>query len=396
LFLFFAFLPFSIAGMELAAFFLTLIFIIELPFKVIKGEVKAKIGQVYVLILLGLVFWGSISFSAFNLSLPAEIQKYILISGRWALVFPVLYYYIKKHFKFVTKDGYLGFLLFNLVVGLLSLYQTYSGLVWVNGEFIYQDHELPLRTRGVFSNAMTFAYSLFLQIYLLILLRVNFPPKSKIKLMCLNGAILISSICLVFSQSKGVFLGLLIAGLFSLNRFFHKKYLKQGFAVLVILLLSTIVNPGLKNRIMNMGKTTDSSSYERIELWKGHIQMWVNSPIWGVGYRQTDKNLEATYRQIGIENGKIGNAHNVFLEMLAGGGIFTFAAYLAFMLLLFLMLFHSYKLKEKNSTLFLTAFIAFTIGGMTESHFVDAEINYMFLVLFSFAILNCQTDNYVQ
>lgn len=141
----------------------------------------------------------------------------------------------------------------------------------------------------------------------------------------------------VLSESRGVWIGLLIAPVITL--FFHNR--RKAFVLLfsfiavfgVILLFSNV----LKQRavlIVTSVYTEDAlgSTGTRFELWKGSLLIFKEHPLLGVGLGDFQSNIEKLIMENKLK--KIDttiHAHNIFLQALATGGIIGLTLMVAFL-----------------------------------------------------------------
>jgi len=134
--------------------------------------------------------------------------------------------------------------------------------------------------------------------------------------------------CLIFTMSRGGFLGLL--GSLILIPIRAKRKIKSLILITIIILLGTLFAPQeFKERIRGITYyKEDESAMSRITMWKAGIQMWKDHPLTGVGQ---DNFIYVVERYLPSEvKGQqiIHVAHNTYITFLAEGGIFSLLFYL--------------------------------------------------------------------
>lgn len=145
---------------------------------------------------------------------------------------------------------------------------------------------------------------------------------SKLVKVVVLGLLVTCSYCLLFSYSRGGYLGFL-AGLLVIGLLKERKALILAAALL--LAWETLLPVSVQERI-NMtrgedgsGTSLDSSSAERVELWQDALQMIKANPVTGTGFN--------TYEFMG-RVGPYRDTHNYYLKVCAETGFVGFALFL--------------------------------------------------------------------
>jgi O-antigen ligase len=136
------------------------------------------------------------------------------------------------------------------------------------------------------------------------------------------GLLATCAYCLLYSFSRGGYLGLLV-GLLTVGVLKARHFLVMVFVVLIG--WQVLMPASVQERILMTtegdvsGQTLDSSSLERLELWEDAISMFKKNPITGTGFD--------TYQLMGrVVWYK--DTHNYYVKVLAETGIVGFALYL--------------------------------------------------------------------
>ncbi len=145
-------------------------------------------------------------------------------------------------------------------------------------------------------------------------------PRAKrtlLRLVLLGGMIL-SSITVLFSFSRGAFVGFLAMVLYMWGKSSHK--LKVGLALLAgVLILFAIMPREYWKRIESTKDYTwEGSAQGRIDAWKGGLKMLRDSPIFGCGIGNFSRTYGTRYNTI---NTRWTAAHSMYVEFIGQLGI---------------------------------------------------------------------------
>ena len=150
------------------------------------------------------------------------------------------------------------------------------------------------------------------QFSLLLLGLYAFEKRALVKL-ALMGVVISSMYCLLFSFSRGGYLGFL-AGLIFLGVFKERKLLLVVAAVLVAwqTLLPTAVQERITMTYDESSGTVDSSAAERLSLWDDAVSLVDQNPVLGTGFN--------TYEYL-HRVGPYTDTHNYYLKALVETGV---------------------------------------------------------------------------
>lgn len=245
------------------------------------------------------------------------------------------------------------------------------------------------RVGGFFGNPMTFAHAF--QFFLCGAFAYMIVCK---KLRLLSYVLFMTSFAvLMFTQTRGVWIAVVIALVLGLIFELGKKSLKPIFGFLVAFGLFCAVYTPIRERIQLSFDPEKSYDSERLVLWKTNFQIFFESPLLGVGYGENKRRLREYYDKFEVPEGQFeGHAHNQYLHFLAGTGLLGFACYL-FLVFYFLRLnYVNYQASERASESraillgLLVGQIAFYIGGMTESNFEHAKLKYVLCLVWALVL----------
>ena len=139
--------------------------------------------------------------------------------------------------------------------------------------------------------------------------------------------------CLVFTWSRGAWLGIILAMLIFLL-VYSRKTLVLCLCGLFALPFAPLVLPSsIMNRITSIGDVTDSSTSYRVNIWKASVKLLHDYAFTGIGVGNAAfKKIYPKYSLPGVESAP--HAHNLFLQT----GIETGIPGLIVLLLIFFIL----------------------------------------------------------
>ena len=200
-------------------------------------------------------------------------------------------------------------------------------------------------------------------------------------------------ICLVLTFSRTLWvalpLGIAIWGIWRLPT--RKLKIALSISLCISLLLVSQYAP-IKRRL-----TTEMGTSTRQTLWETNLEFFKQRPLLGVGWRH---NIELSgYYLMAKEKSKdvfSGHAHNNFLDMLGGLGLFGTFSWLIWSAFIFMISISKLKKKGKVPTSFaaysadrglLCAWIVFQINGLTQVNFWEAKVQHQMAWVIAWALL---------
>ncbi|MCX6800319.1 MAG: O-antigen ligase family protein [Candidatus Falkowbacteria bacterium] len=289
--------------------------------------------------------------------------------------------------------GFLGLsLLFFIGANLKINEQKFKHLTWIiiGAASVLSFIGLLIYTTGLYNRLTSVFYwpnpfATFLLLAIPLSYYWIYIDTSRLKIFSLPILILLVT-SLILTGSRGALIALGIGSIFILIRDF--KVIRQNiFKIILILLiifcsvisvnyLRSDHNAFLKRASSN--GELDVSSSIRLDYWYGAIQIFKDNFLFGSGL-DTFKNIYPTYQKSPLSSGIY--PHNLYLEILAEGGVFSFVVFLSF---LFFILMGSLKNLKNNliifalllSTIFYLAHNALDIG----SHYFAYNLLFWFLL----------------
>lgn len=131
------------------------------------------------------------------------------------------------------------------------------------------------------------------------------------------ACLLIVCITLLLSASRGAFLGLAAAAIYSL---WHTRHRVRGLALLMVLVVpaSFLLPNSPLRRLLNPAPAEQISEDAHLEAWRAGFRMIEAHPLAGVGIGRFKQEMPA-YAAPGIDVDSVG--HNMFIEVAAEMGI---------------------------------------------------------------------------
>ncbi len=227
---------------------------------------------------------------------------------------------------------------------LFGIIQIFTGTLNSSWLDIETFSNIGTRIVSTFENPNVFAEYLLLLIPFAVAFLIR---KGSVQAKLLYGlALAVMLVCLVFTWSRGAWLGLLV-GMFLFFVILSKKSLIGIIGVVLVSpLLSWLVPNAVTERFLSIGNLAESSISYRISAWYGVLEL-LNKTWWcGIGVGSAA--FDAVYPSVALAGtGAIKHAHSIYLQLLAELGI---PGLLVFVLILFLFVQNcfEYLLRVKN------------------------------------------------
>ncbi len=315
------------------------------------------------------------------------LSKYVLFSlnSVRSLGLVTLFFLIQANVK-KRKD--IDLLLLVLVV-FSSFSALYSIIQYLTGwDFLgNQRFVVSKRSTGFFDMPLTFGE--YIGMIFPITLTLFIYVKEKIKKIIFGIGSILCFLGVIFSATRGVWLANICVILF-LFIFGTRKLKIYGVAIIIGFILICLLFPEISffKRFKTIFPPSDSSSMNRIYMWKSSVHIIKAHPLFGVGWGCFKKfyPLYILPQAAGIYS----HTHNNFINIAINTGIIGLGIFLWIIIVIFKKAF--LLIKEKNSLkiiyLGLTAsIISFFVSGLTESNFMDSEVVMLFYFVVSLLFL---------
>ncbi|MGZ6460048.1 MAG: O-antigen ligase family protein [Bdellovibrio sp.] len=189
-----------------------------------------------------------------------------------------------------------------------------------------------LRLQGYYQNPNHLALAIVLPwAYFLGQTAVN---KSTIKTKIIEiTVVFLNTILLIATYSRTSWTGAALALITSFFFIKNKKFTFFAFAIFVATAIAIDLDLyGLRYRILNsFNMDAHGAPLLRLIVWKVCWHLFLDHPFFGVGFAQNARLFPEYYAKLGFSaKDVVGNAHNQFLEVLTGAGLFGLVAFLGF------------------------------------------------------------------
>ncbi|MBE6631597.1 MAG: hypothetical protein E7623_02725 [Ruminococcaceae bacterium] len=131
---------------------------------------------------------------------------------------------------------------------------------------------------------------------------------------------LVCGACLIYTWSRGAWLGFAFALIIYLLIWSKKAMLFMCFGVFALPLIPLVLPDSIAQRIGSIGNLTDTSTAYRVNIWKGTVNMISELWVGGIGIGTSAfSRIYTQYSLSGIERAP--HAHNLYLQIIAETGI---------------------------------------------------------------------------
>ncbi len=275
------------------------------------------------------------------------------------------------------------FLFAGLASSVLGIAEIFTGNVnasWIDMNIF---STLGVRITGGFDNPNVYAEYLLMLLPLCFLL---FLRQNTLKGRIASAiSLLILLVCMVYTWSRGAWLGLVVSVLLFL--FAAYKYSPIGFlgVALVFPLASVLIPQSVSDRFLSIGNLADSSISYRLSVWKGVLHMF-NETGWcgtGVGYAA----FSSVYPAFAYGGSAyVRHAHSWYLQILAELGIVGLLALIAVLFLFAQMCFeYLFTADTEYGKLFtvtgLSSVVGLMVMGLTDHIWYDYRIFLSFWIM---------------
>lgn len=205
------------------------------------------------------------------------------------------------------------------------------------------------------------------------------------------SAFSLCSCCLIFTWSRGAWLGFAFAViLFILLKSHQFLAAIITFSPALLLAVSFILNQNIIDRIMSIGNTSDSSTLYRLNIWIGSLDMLDDTALYGIGIgTEAFSSIFPRYALSGTEVAP--HTHSLYLQIVSEMGIFALIAFIAVIFCLASMTFACIQEStRKNSRTMpigcLCGIAAFLIQGLTDYVWYNYRIFLFFWMILGFSV----------
>ncbi|MCX7771190.1 MAG: O-antigen ligase family protein [Proteobacteria bacterium] len=237
------------------------------------------------------------------------------------------------------------------------------------------------RAQGFFSHSLTFGNVMsILSIMVFSLLLIGFC-RSRLERIYYTTSLIIFILSIYISGGRGP----LIFTMITICITIVLRYGKKGLLISSLVFLCFLVlgyyaynNPAINRRLHELANesiyNSMSSIGTRIALWKASFEIFLDYPLFGIGYSNF-KSVVKEYLKVPVLT--TAHAHNAYIQYLVLHGIIGLLCLLTFFYNLLKSLIGYFK-KEKLAIVGLSVLLVFLLQGILENNFYDSEVAMIF------------------
>ncbi len=320
--------------------------------------------------------------------------KIVMIYMAFMLFFFVSYQTLDTKKKW--QGALVAFLLMSAFVALYGIFQNFAGVSstasWVDKEMFNQ---IKTRVYSTFDNPNVLGE------YLVIMIPITLAVMKSIKTdgqrLLYSLIFLALAMCMVFTWSRGAWLGVMLAS--ALFLFISDKRWAL-LAILGVFMLPFLLGSGsaIAERILSIGNTKDTSTAYRVSIWHASINMIRDFWIGGIG--SGSDAFSMIYPKYALAGANFAlHSHNLFLQIMVELGITGFIAFF-WMILTFIRQCFSLAIYSKRSTLSNAVVISLCCGmlgflfqGLTDNVWYNYKMVLIFWIVLSLASIAANDFN---
>lgn len=242
------------------------------------------------------------------------------------------------------------------------------------------------RFTGFFENPNTYSHSnMFISIALVGLALFGYFKRNLLFYFC----VVISAVLSVLALTRSVWLALAVSGLY--------LFIASGVWRKISIWISGLIGMGIvfyfdiahiKTRYLSLFNTKDVSTGDRILLWKANWQMFLDHPIFGMGFNENIRQIRKYYDLMGVPPGYFeGHPHNMYLNILAGTGLVGMAVFIYVVYQIFKT---ERKINSQYSHIRMAIYLGVLAAGVGECNFDMALVRY--LICFTLATMTYELN----
>ncbi len=349
-----------------------------------KGKPFVKIsGSGFAILLLMLVyaFYGITSYS------PLGSLRIALILIAFMSVYYLMINAASNDFKL-----FWCFALFATSGALVSAYGVYQnffgtdiGGAWIDKDMFYE------ATNRVYS---TLGNPNVLGEYLLLLIpivtAIMWTRKGILSKIFFFGILCIATLCMLFTQSRGCWLGLMLFA-FIYVVFVNRRLIPYG--ILFVLILPFFLPDSIMNRFLSIGNLSDTSTSFRVFIWLGTLNLLKDFGLYGIGLGEPAFGL--IYPFYSYSRVFAPHSHNLYLQLLTETGIAGLIIFAWLILGVARKSIKAYFTQPKSfagimSIALLAGIAGFLLQGAFDYVFYNYRVFLMFFMIIGMTVATCR------
>ncbi len=301
----------------------------------------------------------------------------------------ILFYFILVNTVKSRRQLYVLAALLVLSTTLISLYGLYqmktvgaTSEAWVDTT-LFED--IKARVGSTFENPNVLGE--YLVLIIPVAIAMLWAQKKWISRLVTLGLIAVMLVCLVYTYSRGAYVGLMLAfALFAVLR--DRRFVVLG--VIGLLLLPFVLPPSVINRFASIGNFSDTSSSYRISILIGSLRL--AGDYWPSGIGLGLEPFKLIYPKYSLNAAYAHHSHNIYIQLLIETGIAGFIMVFSMMVVYYKeMLAGFFKTRDSFISTFMIAVASGMAGylaqGMVENIWYNNRVLLTFWVMLAFGMV---------
>ena len=276
----------------------------------------------------------------------------------------------------------------SFLVALYGVYENFFGAI----NTTWQDEDMFEDIRGrvvsTFENPNVLAeYLIMTLMFTAVMFLISKNIGKKLMFLVMTGT---GAACLVFTWSRGAWLGFLIGLILFLFIYNRKSILFLMFGIMSVPFLPFVLPQTIINRFLSIGNIKDTSTSYRVNIWRAVIDMIKDHFSSGIGVGEgAFAVIYPEYSLAGIESAP--HSHNLFLQIIVEIGIFGLLVFIAAVIMYMQSNFSLYNkiqfIKRYKADRLLSAagfcgIVSMLAQGMTDYIWYNYRVFFMFWLIF--------------
>ena len=279
-----------------------------------------------------------------------------------------------------------------VLVALYGIYQHFFGTggteTW-GGEDMFSD--ISTRVYSTLDNPNVLSEYLLLAIPMAA--ACMFAAKTWLRRILYFAACGIMCLCMIYTFSRGGWLGLLFA-IFVFLILVDRRFIFLMLAGAVCLLLFS--PEVITDRFTSIGDVTDTSTSYRVSIWMGTLKMLKDYWMTGIGPGTQAFNM--IYPAYSYNTISAPHAHNLFLQIVCDTGIVGIIVFILLIIVFIRMCCHAISVETRHEAKMLQIGSLSSIGGflvqsMTDYSFYNYRVMFLFWAYLALAAVFCRAGS---
>ena len=338
----------------------------------LKKEVRLSPAALFVNLLLMLTLF--FVCAAASYARASSVMIFALYFAFIMAVFPVIHCGSDKN---RLRRMVFLFVVSGLLVSLYGIYQQFYGdnigHSWID-EDMFSD--IKVRVYSTFENPNVLGEYLIMLIPLCG--AIIYGAKKWISKLFYFGVMCLSGVCLIFTQSRGCWVGIMLAAVI-FAFLIDKRLVIVG--IIGLMFVPSVLPQSIVNRFTSIGNMADSSTSYRVHIWLGTLRML--KQFWWNGIGMGTEAFNRVYPIYSYNAVTALHSHNLYLQLLTETGIGGVISFAMVMLTSLKKIIVGYTADKKSIHGFLCgAVIAGLFGFLLQGMFDYSFYNYRVFAIF--------------